>query len=349
MTKPAADRETAGNKAMADNIDVVLVRKLAGLPASPVLTLALLAVLLVFLYLGTTDMFKGTSETGSLSSEIFFSPLFLAVVLIFEINLISCTVRQLKKAVTPHMKASVLFHTGLIIIVSGALIQLAFGFTGYVRITEGAVIENRPNQYYIAREGVFHLQESGKSELFLQKTDIPPGNAPEEIRGLLALVRNGDVVAKEWVGKGDSLSHKRMDIAFNRMGYYLMLDFSDTMGKTSVYPLLLQSMETPGGSAYSGSRTISGTDYVISVKSQHVPEFEITVAKTGSGGQAETVYQGRAAVGDTVSLERYNITLSHLTPWMIFRTRYEYGFYIIYAGMLIATAGMFILYGRREL
>ncbi len=333
--------------------------------ASPVLTLVLLAALVVFLCLGTTGMFKNALETGGFSSMIFYSPLFLAVVLLFEFNLICCTARQFKKSADGRRKGSVLFHTGLIIIVLGALIQLAFGFTGYVRVREGAVVENRPDRYYISRKGVWHRQETGESAMFLQQTDIPGDRAQQESRGLLALVRDGEVVAKQWVGRGKSLRYEQMDIALNRTGYYLMLDCSDSLGKTYVYPLLLQSTETPGGSAYSGSLKIPGTGYVISVRSRELKEFEIKVDQTGPGeqagggysdqagtgysGQAGSGYSGRAAVGDTITLDRHKITLSHPVPWMIFRIRYEYGFYVIYAGMIIAAAGMFILYGRRDM
>ncbi|WP_418790416.1 hypothetical protein [Phosphitispora sp. TUW77] len=350
MTKDEGSVQ-AGSSNKTGRNNQVLIRKLAGLPASPVLTLVLLVVLLVFLYLGTTDMFKNSAEIAGRSSMIFFSPLFLAVVLLFEINLISCTFRQLKKAVNRRLKGSVIFHIGLVIIVLGALIQFAFGFTGYFRIIEGDVFESRQDNYYIAREGVFYREEPVKSELFLQKIDIPPDDQEgTRGRGLLTLVRDGEVAAKQWVSADDSLSYGLMDIAFNRMGYYLMLDYTDSLGKTlAAYPLLLQSVEILDGTGFSGSLKIQGTDYTISLKSEHVPEFQVTVDKKVSGEQAETIYKGRAAVGDTVSLDRNEITLSHLVPWIIFRIRYEYGFYIIYAGMIIATAGMLLLYGRLDL
>jgi len=396
------------------------MKKLIKLIPSPKLTLWLLVIMAIFFYIGTTNIFNDPTNRKILSTRIFYSPTFLAITLLFFLNLAICTFRQFKslkqeacstefpvkvrtfpvitqqekEALLPQIRellrskgfktisnsygfplyaykgtigrwGSLVFHLGILIIILGALIQLTFDFTGFLGMAEGdTFIDNREN-YSVVREGFLGSREFGQFKLFLQQVNIKSQKTRAQAEGLLTLIQDEEIVKRQWLGQGHPLSYGLMNIYYDRMGYFINV-IIQRHGKSETYPVRLDTSTHALSEEYKGHLTISSSNYNITVilvpdltKEQSLgtgvprtmsyepknPAGFIVVTKAGNNGARQKIYSGTVPLGQKIVLAgEEKLVLDSVIPWITLYVKNQFGLYIAYAGLTIATVGVCMLY-----
>lgn len=261
---------------------------------------------------------------------------------------------------------AVVLHLGLLIITLGALIQVAFDFTGFLGMPEGTIFTDERKAYVTAREGILRSRDYGQFKLFLEQVKIKSKKDGAKAEGLLTLVKNGELVKKQWISQGHPLYNGLMNIYYNGMGYFVNVNFQAGPGKSENYSILLNTLKHSLSEDYSGAFAVPGKKYHISIKfipdyvaeqnsgsgiprtrsyEPKNPAFFIVITKADAGGVRQTLYRGTVPLGRQVTLvDGEKLTIDGVVPWITLYVKKEPGLYVIYAGLVIAIAGICLIY-----
>jgi len=111
--------------------------------------------------------------------SVFRSPVFLAVIILFALNILTCTILHLAELkVRPRDRGSVtswgflLLHISLLGILAGGFITTSSGMTGTILLTEGQVFTEQKKDYIILSSGPLRKKAHQKFKARLKKTTI---------------------------------------------------------------------------------------------------------------------------------------------------------------------------------
>jgi hypothetical protein len=335
---------------------------------SPRLTLCLIVLMMIFLSVGTTNLFMDSTQNYLLSSRIFYSPVFLCVVFLFIVNLAGCAFRQFKVLSRKTGRyGSFILHLGLLFVTLGALYQFAFGFNGVINLPEGGTFDDNQAKYIAVQEGVLSNREYGTFKLYLQKVNIKSQNNGSNAQGLVSLVKDGQIVKKGWVGKGFPMFYRALSVYYNLLGYYVNVKFSDGHQNFNNNILKLGTNKQAASEEYTGIFALPGNKYLLSVKlipdpgdagspgdsgAPRTKSYELkkpagffVIADADTKDWQHPLAKGLVYAGQQMVLPGgEKLVIDSIVPWLTFNIKVEPGLYIIYVGLLVLTVGLFLQY-----
>lgn len=261
---------------------------------------------------------------------------------------------------------SVVFHTGLILLITGVFIDLAIGMTGVFGIIEGRPFEDRHDAYKEIREGVLRPESHGKFKLVLNGISTTYKPAGTDVKADLSLLKDGMEVGREWVDKSNYLAYGINHIYLIQNGYYAAVILKDKNGLERVRELIglttikhgtseqytVKSEQFIGG-YYSGFLEFypdydrAGGKRVFNSYEPKNPALKLQLNRK-AGNQTEQVFAGVIGAGDTVTLGDGNsLKFYTFVPWVSFYNKEEPGLALILSGFIVAFGGLVLIYGIR--
>jgi len=313
-------------------------------------------------------------------ANIFQTPWFTAIGIIFLINLTACTVQQfincfrlwktkpvanrrnnLRLKGLRRLLGGSIFHIGLIIIVVGGLVSESTKMSGQIKVAEGEERYELHHNYDSINEGPF-FRESWHRGFGLRLSSqevIPDDNGDvDEIISHLAILENGYVVRQEAISQKEPLVFRGIRIYQGQAGFAPLIEISGPGNKALVSTyLLLESRKTGGKTEFGfGGFTVPGTPYSFDIR--FYPDMvqqgaEITTEKyilsnpaaviTVTDG-AEIVAKEVVRSGGFMEFAGYRVKMGDIRHWNAFDLVNDLGANFVFAGLWVALAGLVIMY-----
>ena len=314
-------------------------------------------------------------------ANIFQTPWFTAIGIIFLINLTACTVQQLincfrmvgKKPVLDNGRNSFrvkgpwrlwgsgIFHIGLIIIVVGSLVSGSAKMAGQIKLAEGEERYELHHNYDSINEGPFFRERRHRGfGLRLSSQEVIPdenGNV-DRIFSHLAILENGYVVRQETMSQKEPMVYRGIRIYQGQAGFAPLIEISGPGNKVLVSTYLLLESRKTGGKTEFGfdGFPVPGTPYSFDIK--FYPDMvqqgaEISTEKyilsnpaaviTVTDG-AEIIAREVVRSGGFMEFAGYRVKMGDIRHWNAFDLVNDLGANFVFAGLWVALAGLVIMY-----
>lgn len=298
------------------------------------LALILMALLTGFLVVGSLELLGA-------DVQVFYSGPFIILTLLFLINLACCTLRQGMKLLafsegslrtrgssrticSSRNQGSFLFHFGLLVLTSGLLLQSQVGQKQDVLLQEGGP-----------------PLEVKDYRIYLEQVRLPSSGGKVKPKGLVALADEKGAVKRSWVQQGSPLAKGPNRVYYNTLGYELYFTLNRESGGKQVWQARLHPSGTKGKAGYTGTFGISNSPGTVSMDFQPGEDKLLLFLETGSGNR----YSRTLKMGQSLTLPGgQELNFDSYVPLLSLQYRYQPGRYVINAGLLIGTLGLFLLY-----
>jgi cytochrome c biogenesis protein ResB len=254
---------------------------------------------------------------------------------------------------------SVIFHCGLLVCMTGALLSFVVGFKGKIGLAEKQLFNDEREQYgYIAPKPITTSGGFNRFSLYLDTIDVHPKESGTWTEGKVTLIDRGIKVKDAVVAAGYPLHYGNLLISDDSFGYFVVLKLTDATGNSEKLTLGLDTDKYPTAEQYTADLEMNKEN--LNGKMELYPDF---VAKGSylttqsyrmdnpmlnlklNNKSAGELYQGTLALGQEVTLaDGRKLAFEGYFPWKSFWVIYDYGRPLIYLGFVIAGAGLLMLY-----
>lgn len=340
--------------------------------------MAMVLIIVITLFMAVAML---TRRPGAL----FASSWFLALIAVFELNLLACTWLQAQKAWRSYAKirqaiknyrpaglwflpiqiwSLTIFHVGLILLVLGALINFSTTLKGYKYLGPGQVFTEEHGGYSWLVEGPLFREQHKRFQVRLDKVvmDFPAGDTPHLKRAELTILQ-------------EDLLRTTKEATFIRPFYYDDYQFFlDDRGFSTL--LKLGRDDDPSSTSYLSFETkrLDGTEeymktfdlgsYQVNASFYPTPPDETGEIKNYKPVQPEihfdikegskTVFRGVVPKGEKVMLpDGTAIEFIKVDFWAAFKITRNVGIPLVFAGFGISLLSIMLYYlclpvGRRD-
>ncbi|MHB8172805.1 MAG: cytochrome c biogenesis protein ResB, partial [Thermincolia bacterium] len=157
---------------------------------------------------------------------------------------------------------SVVFHTGLLLILFGAFYDTLFGFQGSFGLVKGQMFKDTPSYYTDSQKGWLYKEKASQFGVFLH--DIREEYLKQGVKsyGEFSLLQDGTVVQRGVVSANKPLTYKGLTFYKETFGYYVQIAFNRP-GNTdnSAYNIALGTYMYPDSETYTRNYTFPKEPY----------------------------------------------------------------------------------------
>lgn len=344
---------------------------------------ALLCIALVGSFIPqTSELFQNAHHSGGYApivlktisllklNSVFSSwPFFIAIALLF-INISFCMGKRVKAVFEDSAAAgrfftraglpltgSMLFHLGLLIVLTGALYDHSTRMKGALFITQGQEIEEKHGSYVSVEEAPFFLENHSNIKMALKDVSF------EYIKGVMVEMKAGlgitdGAFSKDYTLRvNEPLKHGDIMVIMQKFGFAPLVTLTGKDGKTLVNTYL--SLAPAGDGAVEDEFELPGTDLILAIKlypdpevkdgkirsrtmELRAPQIRIQMDKRiKPGGRIkQALYRGFMKPGETRQFKGYRLSAGDIRYWIQFDVEKEPGKKIVYAGYWIGLAGI---------
>jgi len=235
----------------------------------------------------------------AVSAEIFSSPVFLGLAVVFLLNLTFCTAKQtiflignyLKNKDAPTLKqklkltiipgeetgvrkksflnraGTVIFHLGILAITTGSLLFAVFGFTGKFGLFEGELFNELQQGYTFTQKGF--LAGDYRKDLGVFLHSLEPVEITERkpyMQADVSVLENGLEKYRGQLEEGESKELKENSITFYNFGYFIELILKPPEKPETVERIGLDTHEHAGYQQYVAGAGIENNLYSLQVE-----------------------------------------------------------------------------------
>ena len=338
-----------------------------------------LAIVLIFIISAavTVDAFelmgRWDPSTVSQTGNVFRYWWFKALAAVLLVNLAVCTadrfIRQLRlKGRVLSRWGSVLFHTGLAVIIVGTLVTGSYRTYCTIKLIEGDT-KQIPYRALIAEEQSTRGLETDTSiragepdiSFTLDKQEMTFNNSGG-IKEILSYLTISDKTGPDRgydLADLEQFSYRGLYMFPNAYGYAVIISAKSSEGETETITIPLQTVEFSDGiRSYSGKNLqIASLPNLLSVN------FYTDIAVDGNAAKSinrsnrlenpglfitainnnEIMAQEIVPLGGTVQLGGYTLTFEQVKPWTELLAVYDPGANPVFAGIIMAITGLSIV------
>lgn len=240
---------------------------------------------------------------------------------------------------------SLLFHTGLIIIVLGALISGAYKISGYMMVAEGEVRTEAHDNYDAIFEGPFFSESKHYGfgvTLDKQRLIYDKQGQLDYVSSDFKILENGVPVKTQKVEKGHPLLYRDMRFFHYDNGYAPLIKIQDTQGQTvfQTYLLLNTDRDNDHYRYHLENFNIPNSNLTMSIEFYPAAHTVKVFFKAGNNPVGQKLLKPYE-VFDT---GKYRFQFGEVKPWTGLEVVRDRGAGILFAGCWIALAGLGLLY-----
>ncbi len=255
---------------------------------------------------------------------------------------------------------SVIFHTGLMLIMLGAFYDTFLGFQGSFGLMKGQFFNDTPAEYTDTRKGWFNREKGNEFRVFLH--DIREEYIRQGVKayGDFTLMVDGVAVKRGLVSSSKPVTYKGLTFYKETFGYFTGISISSPAQKKSAhYRIGLGTHIYPSAETYTRTYDFPGEPYRIYFN--FLPDYNGNKSKPGTlsykrknpylelhvyeKSTKRVLFKGLIRLGQKVVLKDGSELRFHENiPYFAFNVRKGYGYIPVYAGFLVATLGMTLFY-----
>lgn len=251
----------------------------------------------------------------------------------------------------------VVFHVGLLVIVSGILFSVLSRSDGIIPVMEGQEVTEDKENYVLLTRGVLSPGHS-KLPIKMKKISLDIDQQKKTIKSITDVVQFGSETFP--LDSQNPAQSQGFTIYRDKFGYTLNISFTGNAGaaKNLTFPLLMDSRQH---TVYSNEINLPGTSYVLTatlypnaVKNINNPKqqyYSVGTApvnpvvylavKDSAGKEIANSYMKK---NGSLRFDGNKLQLNGIGNWCSLRFVRDSGVAVIYAGFLICILGLVMLY-----
>gem|GEM_PF-5809440 len=252
-----------------------------------------------------------------------------------------------------------LFHLGIVIIVFGIMADIFAGFTGYLALRPGIVVEDNHRSYINLDERPLNPERHGRFSLLLHKVGMFYNDDGVSSSGEISVIRDGRVVTKKTVDKYEKIRLGLISLARDTYGYYMYYRVLDEKGITVIDHA--QGLNTadhgtsteysfvnyrqPGTSYrftfnYYPDVVAEGSRYTTRSYEENNPAVHLVASYEG-----KPVYNGLVRTGQEVTMDNgHRFVFRGTVPYLLVRVQWLFGATLIAVGSIVFLTGLVLYY-----
>lgn len=299
---------------------------------------------------------------------IFTSRWFFLLVVMFAVNLGSCTWQQLArvkkqtKSAHPanrslhlriiHLWSMPVFHVGLCLIVLGGLVNLGWQMQGYKFLGEGQTFTDGPGEYNRIQGGpLFRDRYAGfQTRLDRVAMDFPLGDTPHFKGAYLSFLEDGRVVQEKVATFGEPVTFRGVMFRPDERGFSALVKFLPAGGGAEELYWSFTTERQPDREVYSNVLNLLRGQYL--VRGKFYPNREVFRGKAKGYAPTEpyldltivrgkqVIFMGEIRQGETISFDGNRLQFSKVGYWTSFVVLRNPGVPWVFAGFAVATLGI---------
>jgi cytochrome c biogenesis protein len=258
--------------------------------------------------------------------NLYYSPWFIACLVLLGLSLITCCIKQIKMVRSMVSLSSLALHMSIVIVLAGAFISMAYKTTAFIELPEGDKAE---------------LSAYGFKKGFLQvnqiKVDYYDNNKPRQYRTVLTLDGLDEPACKQEISVNHPLKHKLIKVYQSSWGWITESTFSDDQQEFQV--------NLPHGDKL----TLPHRDYM--VRAFFIPDFQDGMYSKSPWPnnprllltlyyQEKMVDMAMLAVGESAKLGQYSISFNSYRQYSGITVKQDPGIPVVFTGFMLLLAGL---------
>lgn len=255
--------------------------------------------------------------------------------------------------------SSVVFHTGIIIIIAGAFLSVGLRMSGRFPLFIGGTFTDMHKGYYSINEGPLFGEKHGQFELELNGFEmISQGKGKiQSMESLVTVSKDNRILARGKTNFSVPLKVGNFTFyQFNLFGYAPTLVVDNPDGLKNSYVLIMNTIGSPPNYRFIYDFVVPNTPFQVSAElfpdyngiagkpATRSWEIRNPVLKLMVKDNEGTVFSGILPASGSVSFAGYKVSMPQVRYWSSFNVVNDRGLSVIYAGFFVLSLGAAMIY-----
>ncbi|GAB4257258.1 cytochrome c biogenesis protein ResB [Thermincola ferriacetica] len=252
-----------------------------------------------------------------------------------------------------------LFHLGIAISMFGIMVDIFAGFTGYLILPPGKIIDDRRHNYAIIDERPLHPGQYNRFQLLLDKVEMKYEKDGVSASGKVSIIKDGQVISEGILDRDSQMNMGLLSLVRDTYGYYVKFRITDQKNKVIIDHLQgLNTLDHGTSTEYSFKNFVQkGTPYRLTfnyypdVRKKEGRYFTATYQEKNPAlhlvarYENKVVYNGLVKAGQEVTMQNgHKFRFVGTIPYLMVRVQWMTGAYILAGGFLLFLLGLIIYY-----